>query len=268
MDFRDDTALVPLGAAGEGVFSAELTDRWWIVVGPNGGLLAALLLRAVQAVVAAERDDVTPRTMTVQFFSSPVQGPVEVRAEVERAGRRVVFASAVMTQGGKRICQAKVVLAVRGAVDHDVTDYRMPVVPPPASAPILDHEGHGEARRRWQRRVVFETGGVAGGWLRMVPPVPIDHAVLAAMCDNWPPSIRSHPAPAGLAERLHTTSLEYTVYFRVADPAVAPIDECLVILRSADGTEGYHQEDGEVWSPDGRLLATSRQLAIVFVRDE
>lgn len=263
MDFRDDTALRALGG---GVFSAELTERWWIVVGPNGGLLAALLLGAVQATVA--RADVTPRTMTVQYLSSPVIGPVEVRAEVERSGRRVVFASVVMDQGGKRICQAKVIFAVLGATDHDVTDYRMPAVPAPAEVALLDQEGHGEARRRWQRRVVFDTDGVAGGWLRMVPPVPVDHAVLACMCDNWPPSIRSHPAAPGVAERLHTTSLELTVYFRVADPAVAPTDECLVILRSADGTEGYHQEDGEVWSPDGRLLATSRQLAIVFVRDE
>jgi len=58
-----------------------------------------------------------------------------------------------------------------------------------------------------------------------------------------------------------------TVYFRRPDTGLDPDDECLVLLRSASVVDGLHQEEGEVWSADGRLLATSRQLALVFVRD-
>jgi acyl-CoA thioesterase len=62
--------------------------------------------------------------------------------------------------------------------------------------------------------------------------------------------------------------MELTVYLRTAHIDVRAEDPCLVVLRSRTAAEGFHQEDGEVWSPDGRLLATSRQLAIMFVRDE
>ena len=79
MDFLDDTALVPLGP---GRFEAAINRRWWIVLGPNGGLLAALLLRAAQATVT--RADLVPRTMTIQYLAAPVEGPVTLAATVER----------------------------------------------------------------------------------------------------------------------------------------------------------------------------------------
>ena len=41
MDLADDTALRALDE--DGAYEATLSDRWWIVTGPNGGLLAALL---------------------------------------------------------------------------------------------------------------------------------------------------------------------------------------------------------------------------------
>jgi acyl-CoA thioesterase len=96
--------------------------------------------------------------------------------------------------------------------------------------------------------------------------VPVDAAVLALMCDNLPPSLRSHEPDPDLAERLHTTTIEMSVYLRRAEVAVAADEHCLTVLRSASAVEGLHEEAAEVWSPDGRLLATSRQLALVFRR--
>jgi acyl-CoA thioesterase len=263
MDFRSDTDLHQLGP---GRFEATITRRWWIVLGPNGGLLAALLLRAVERTIS--RDDLTPRTLTIQYLAAPVAGPVELLVDTDRTGRRATFAAVRMVQDGKRLCQGRVILVSELADDHAIADLRMPEVPGPAQTPLWEDEGNGEARRRWQRRITFDRDGVVGGWLRMEPPVPLDHAGLACMCDNWPPSIRTHRGRLADADRIHTTTLELTVYFRTARIEVRPEDPCLVILRSQTAAEGFHQEDGEVWSPDGRLLATSRQLAIMFVRDE
>lgn len=268
MDFRHDVRLRRV--AEPGCYQAELDDRWWIVTGPNGGLLAALLLRAVQTDVGERRRDVAARILTVQYLSGPQLGPVRIEVTVDKDGRRVCFASAVMTQGSRVICQAKVTLVAELGDDFDLSDHTMPAAPPPAECPILDpHATYGNARKRWQRRHV-EGGppGVVAGWMRLEPPVPIDAAVLALMCDNLPPSLRGHVADPVLAERTHTTTIELTVYFRRAEPALSPDDECLVLLRSASVVDGLHQEEGEVWSPDGRLLATSRQLALVFLRPE
>ena len=266
MDLADDLALRALDEPG--CFEAVLTDRWWIVTGPNGGLLAALLLRAVQALAGA-RPELAPRILTVQFLNGPAQGPVHIRATIDKDGRRICFASAVMTQGGRPICRARVTLAASLGTGFDLSDHATPAVPPPSDCPVLDPAAtYGNARTRWQRRdVVAGEPGEVAGWLRLDPPAPVDAAVLALMCDNLPPSLRGHVADPDLAERTHTTTIEMTVYFRRPDTGLDPDDECLVLLRSASVVDGLHQEEGEVWSADGRLLATSRQLALVFVRD-
>ncbi len=266
VDFGDDTALRSL--AERGVYEATLTDRWWIVTGPNGGLLAALLLRAVQDHVRAPRAELSPRILTVQFLSGPALGPVRVQVNLDKDGRRICFASAVMTQGDRVICQAKVTLAPPLGDEFDLSDHVMAAVSPPGDCPILDPTAtYGSARQRWQRREVVATEpAMVAGWMRLDPPVAIDAAVLALMCDNLPPSLRAKVADPERAERTHTTTIEMTVYFRRPDPQLSPQDECLVILRSASVVDGLHQEEGEVWSADGRLLATSRQLALVFLR--
>ena len=38
----------------------------------------------------------------------------------------------------------------------------------------------------------------------------------------------------------------------------------LVVFRSQMAADGFVEEDGEVWSRDGRLLAHSRQLALTL----
>lgn len=267
MNFADDTALVALG---DGRYEATLTGRWWIVTGPNGGLLAALLLRAAEHVVCGPRPELAARIITVQFMSGPREGTVQLSAAVERQGRRIAFARVTMTQDATVLCQAKVTFGATLGDEFDLTDQVMPAVPSPEDSPWFDPaRTHGEARRRWDRRHV-EVGeaGTVAGWLRLEEPgVAVDGAVLALMCDNLPPSLRTHEPDPALADRLHTTTIEMTVYLRVAAPAVPDGEPCLVVLRSGTVREGFHQEDGEVWSRDGRLLATSRQLALVFRRD-
>jgi len=264
VDFRDDTRITALG---DGRFSAVLDDRWWIVVGPNGGLLAALLLRAAVATVGAVRADVTPRIQTTQYLATAVEGPIELHGVVERAGRRIVLAAVDLRQGDRLLCRSRVTF---GAVQDPVlavVDQAPPPVGAPADTPLDDRPVGAndlKIRARLQRRFAITEPGCWGGWLRMEPPVPYDHVVVASLMDNWPPSLRTHVTDPGRAERLHTTTIELTTYFRTATLGLDADDECLIVLRSGTSAEGYHQEDAELWSPDRRLLATSRQLALVF----
>jgi acyl-CoA thioesterase len=41
-------------------------------------------------------------------------------------------------------------------------------------------------------------------------------------------------------------------------------DYVLAVFRSRYASEGFVEEDGEIWSPDGQLLAQSRQLAVML----
>ena len=57
-------------------------------------------------------------------------------------------------------------------------------------------------------------------------------------------------------------TIDLTIHFReVPDDQAQP---CLVRFRSRLASGGYVEEDGDVWSHDGRLLAHSRQLALAL----
>jgi acyl-CoA thioesterase len=61
-------------------------------------------------------------------------------------------------------------------------------------------------------------------------------------------------------------TVDLTIHFRAGAPGdgVADDDWALVVFRSNVAAEGFVEEDGEVWSADGRLLAHSRQLSMLL----
>jgi acyl-CoA thioesterase len=61
-------------------------------------------------------------------------------------------------------------------------------------------------------------------------------------------------------------TIDLTVHFRApgAVAALAAEDHLLVRFRSTTAAGGFFEEDGELWSPDGTLLAQSRQLALLL----
>ncbi len=82
---------------------------WWIERGPNGGYVAAVLLRALSTKV----DDPTrtPRSFTVHYMAPPVEGPIRIDAQVERSGRMLTFVSGRVRQGDRLIASAQAAFA-------------------------------------------------------------------------------------------------------------------------------------------------------------
>jgi len=60
-------------------------------------------------------------------------------------------------------------------------------------------------------------------------------------------------------------TVDLTIHFRTELPLAhaRPDDWCLAVFRSRLAAGGFVEEDGEVWSHDGVLLAQSRQLAVI-----
>ncbi len=79
--------------------------------------------------------------------------------------------------------------------------------------------------------------------------------------DFWPPSMFNR---IGAVTGVPTVDL--TVHMRSELPPARARDDdwYLVSFRSRVAAEGFAEEDGELWSHDGRLLAQSRQLALVL----
>ena len=117
--FERDTAVESLGG---GRYRAAISPAWWIVMGPNGGYVAAILLRAVVTEVADPSR--RPISATFHYLRPPTEGDVEVDVRIERSGRSVSNVSARMTQDGRLLVLALVALGTprEGSLEFDETD--------------------------------------------------------------------------------------------------------------------------------------------------
>lgn len=258
-------AATAVAAAGEGRWTAHVDGGWFAPAGPNGGYLASIVLRAMQAAVADPARHA--RSLTLHYLRAPTAGPVQVAVTVERAGRSLSTLSARMDQDGRPCVLA---LGAFAEAFPTVADYaaQMPAAPPPeAISPVPPMPGMPPIFERLETRpaigpVPFSGGDEArsGGWLRLAEPRPADAVAVATYVDAW------WPAPfTRLTTPVAAPTVDLTIHFRAAlplahaDPA-API---LGLFTSRHSAEGFFEEDGELWSPDGVLLAQSRQLALL-----
>jgi acyl-CoA thioesterase len=247
-----------------------MARAWWVVRGPNGGYVAAVVLRAMQdAVGDAGR---APRSLTVHYVAPPAEGPCEIDVTVERAGRSLSTLSARLRQGHRLRALALGAFSAPWRTGLALHHARMPAAAPPeATPPMPPREGgelalHGRYEYRWALGgAPFSSApeAVVGGWIRLRDPHPVDAAVAAAITDAWPPTIMPVLGPDLIASGFPT--LDLTIHFRTALPLAdaAAGDWTLAVFRAREVRDGFFEEDGELWSRDGRLLVHSRQLAVV-----
>ena len=265
--FERDTAVVEVRP---GVYRGCMDVGWWIVRGPNGGYVAAILLRALQAAVGDPAR--TARSLTVHYLAPPREGECEIAVVIERRGRQLTFASARLTQGERLLATAQGAFAAPLAVEPSFVDARMPDVPAPsACAPLPPAEIEIPMRRRYEERDVvarrdptdIESGreALAGGWIRFAEPCLLDAVAIAAVSDAWVPAVFSR-----MTSRNAVPTIDLTVHFRarLPHPTMTLTDFCLSMFRTRVVVDGFLEEDGEIWSPDGVLLAHSRQLGLLL----
>jgi acyl-CoA thioesterase len=252
-----DTALEPIGP---GRFRAEISERWWILQGPYGGYVSALLTRALIAVV--EDPARLVRSLTVHFLAAPAAGPVEIVAAVERDGRSTTAVSLRMEQDGAPVALALASAGGWREGEPEWMDATPPDVPGPDECPELPHVDRmppflSNFDVRWVR------GGGIGtparharniSWVR--PRTALDHVAVTGIADTLVPAAFSL-----LGRPLFVPTLDLTIHFRSPLPAAG--EWALVAFTSRQSAGGTWDEDGEVWSEDGKLLALSRQLALI-----
>lgn len=252
MTLDADTALEPITPTR---WRGELSDRWWVVRGPFGGYVAAILVRAL---VAAVHDPVRrPRSLTVHFVEAAEAGPVDVCATVERAGRSSTTVSLRLEQDGRPVALALGSCAA-WRDGEPVWAEAAPDVPPPDECErLVRRDPLPEFQERFEIRPAAPLTGEARNlaWLRLDPPRPLDHLALTALSDGWMPAAFSK-----LARPFGAPTVDLTIHFRAP---LAGEDWVLADYRTRFSAGGTWEEDGELWAPDGTLLAQSRQLALI-----
>jgi len=264
--FDRDTALV---AAGDGVYEARIDPGWWVVVGPNGGYLAAILLRALALAVGDPSR--APRSLAIHYTAPPEAGPARVETRVERSGRALTSASCRMLQGERLLARAMGAFSRSHPEAYAFEDIAMPeVAPPEGCAPRARPPDPVRIADRYETRWALGSppmsGGeraLCGGWIRFEEPRPVDALAVAAYSDAFPPALFSRLTDLSVGRGLPTVDL--TIHFR-ADlplPGARPDDFTFCAFRSRLARGGFIDEDGELFSREGVLLAQSRQLALV-----
>lgn len=260
--FDADTAL---RRVDENLFEGEIRPNWSVGRGPNGGYVAVLLLRALMDTVAdAER---APRSLTIHYLLPPREGPYRIETTVERAGRSMTSLSARLEQGGRPYALALAAFST-GRQSIALTDASMPNVPPPDACPRLPRGFSppaftGNYDYRWAvGDPPFSNSAHArlGGWIRLAEERRADALAIAAYTDAWMPCIFPR-----VREPIGAPTIDLTIHFRTRLPiaTAAPDDYYLGVYSSKLAAEGFFEEDSEIWSKDGVLVAQSRQLALL-----
>lgn len=265
--FDRDTAV---RATAPGRFEARIDRGWWIHRGPNGGYVAAVILRALEETVDDRAR--TARSLTVHFTAPPVDGAATLETSVERRGRSLTTVSGRLLQGS-RLCAVATAAFSLPREGVEFQDPAMPEVVPPERARRLDPRSPHPLpiRERYDQRSVFppadegERDCVTGGWVRLAEPRVADAPLVAALTDAWPPAIMERLVRHG-SFGAGVPTIDLTVHFRVTlpRPAEEPGGFHLCLFRTDVAREGFVEEDGEIWSADGRLVAQSRQLALLL----
>ncbi len=256
---------------GDGHWQGTLSEEW-AIWGPCGGYVATFLLRAAGAHSGFPR----PASITCHFLGVARFEPVDLDVVTVRGGRRSESVRVHMSQEGRPIAEALVwVVDDTAGLAYDWTT--APEVPSPAeSPPIEELMPEGDTPFAfwdnlqwlpigWMHPEEFEAARpmapVQRAWYRFRPTATftdpyLEAARVAVVADimGWPTAHRALAATD--VGHWIAPNLDVTVAFH-QDPAGS--EHLLLDAAAPLASGGLLGASGQIWSDDGRLLATSQQ---------
>jgi len=260
MTFTADTAVTALAP---GRFSTHIRPDWDIAGNANGGYLLALAARAM--VAHCGRPD--PVTVSAHYLSPGRVGEASVQCETVKEGRRFATVTAALEAGDRRLLQ---VLGAFGNLSDVPEGPERIDAGPPELPPVEDciSSASGDSFPAFMGRVDlrlhpedagFRVGQPSGearmrGWFRLPDTDAVDTIGLLLGLDAFPPTIFNARLPVGW-----TPTVELTCHVRAR-----PVPGWLrARFTTRFVTGGFLEEDGELWDAADRLVAQSRQLALL-----
>lgn len=271
LELRPDEAV-------PGRFGATISDAWMLAVVPQGGIVAALAVRAMAEVLDDPAQ--TPRTVTSVFAGQVATGPVEIDVQVLRRGRSMSQLTATVRNQGAGAGLTAVAAFGAPRRGFAFTELEMPPVDGPAGQrsfrdpipegvdvellrpPMPFWDAIIEARpvlgrAPWEP---FEDGPAeTATWYRidhppLLPDGRLDPLAMLVLCDTMPGAVGQKLGPE--SGPWFGPSVDLTVHLLdQTEPGWL-----LAHNRARHAGDGYASVDQSLWTADGRLVAYGTQL--------
>lgn len=257
--FDQAVALKPVT---DHLYHGHTSDAYANMVGPFGGLTAAVLLNAVLQHPNRLGD---PVSLTVNFAGPVATGDYEIETTALRTNRSTQHWLILQKQNGEVVTSATALFATRRKTLSEQV-LRAPASATPESLPRVDLR-----IRNWFRQYDFRfVHGIplqprpAGQpadtesllWVRDDPARPLDYLSLTAMGDVFAPRIfmlRESFTPSGTVSMTH--------YFHATGEELEKVGTGFLQGRAQASRlhHNYSDQVAHLWSEDGLLLLTSTQ---------
>jgi acyl-CoA thioesterase len=259
----DDATRV---TAGDSRWQGRTSEDYWAFVGPFGGATAATMLRAL---IDHPQRSGDPLAVTVNFCAPIAQGDFDLDVRLVKANRSTQHWCVELTQGGGDVAT----LATAVFAERRPSWSHQPA-PFPQSPPFEQILPYPRIKMSWANQYDFRfvegnpdfsgakedlpSSAFSKLWIGDRVPRKIDALSLMSMSDAFFGRVfhaRRELVPFG------TVSL--TTYFHAdaEDLAAEDISRVLAVADAKIFHKSYGDQNGELWSPNGRLLATTTQIA-------
>jgi acyl-CoA thioesterase len=259
----DDATKV---SAGDSRWQGHTSQDYWAFVGPFGGATAATILRAL---IDHPQRSGDPLSLTVNFCAPVAQGAFDLDVRLVKANRSSQHWCVELSQGGGDVAAlATAVFAERRpSWSHQPAEF-------PQAKPFEQILPFPKIKTSWANQYDFRfvegypdfsgakkddapANAFSKLWISDRVPRKIDALSLMSMSDAFFARIfhaRRELVPFG------TVSL--TTYFHAdaADLAAEDITRVLAVADAKIFHKSYGDQNAELWSPNGRLLATTTQI--------
>ncbi|TWE13558.1 thioesterase superfamily protein [Prauserella muralis] len=266
MDFEPTSfgAAVAVRSLGDGTFTADLRQEWSIGGHPHGGFLMALLAKAGVAALAERGEAADPMAVSTEFLRPPAVGPVLLRTDIRKIGRRATVVAVGLEQRGRSCVEARVTvgrLPTRRPVWNDAP--ALPAEPPPGAITLSSESSGGmfHLAKGCDVRVDPATAGFLVGrtgdpprlrlWAR--PRDGDADAFFALLAGDINPPVVFNLGRVGWVPTAQLTAL---VRSRPAPGWLRVHVDCRSIQDS------WFDSDATVVDAQGRIVCQARQLAL------
>ena len=254
---------ISLDPAGPGRWTTIAAPEW---ANPRGGLWGGYAIGLGVRVMEAEPEAIgEPLSLTLTYAAGLPSGALDVRTRRLRQGGSVgVWEVEMLATGSDQVGVHAIVTMARRPNTPDFSFVSMPAAPDPEDLPAPDMTGVGRhfGATAFERRTLDGfppkpgTDSRSLAWVRSRRG-GLDKALLGMITDN------SAPRAMYALDSVMTTTLSLTAYLHGTAEEIAQVgdDYILVECEGRVGGHGASDERSSYWRRDGKLLATSEQLA-------